>query len=213
MGFVASGDLGNIIASSNGTSWSARNSGVSDWLYSVRYLNGIYLAVGENGRILTSPDSINWTPRNSGTTLWLNDSAYVNGAWYIAANSGTVLSSTDSINWTLHPAISAKTLNSIVARGTQLIAAGLEGTILRADFSPPQSPVEILGYNRTDGVNLFLFQGELDQRFLLQSKSSLSDPWTTHSALELVHPEGSFIYETPIAPGSSRFFRTLLLQD
>ena len=59
--FVAVGNSGNILTSSDGTSWDNRTSGTSNDLYGVTYENSTYVATGENGTILTSSDGITWT--------------------------------------------------------------------------------------------------------------------------------------------------------
>ena len=59
--FVAVGNSGNILTSSDGTSWDNRTSGTSNDLNGVSYENSTFVAVGENGTIVTSSDGITWT--------------------------------------------------------------------------------------------------------------------------------------------------------
>jgi hypothetical protein len=61
--FVVVGENGIILTSSDGMSWTVRNSGANAPLYSVTYGNGLFVAVGWPGLILTSPDGVNWTVR------------------------------------------------------------------------------------------------------------------------------------------------------
>jgi len=53
--FVAVGDWGTILTSSNGVNWTARTWGTGAWLYGVTYGNATFVAVGFDGTILTSP--------------------------------------------------------------------------------------------------------------------------------------------------------------
>ena len=53
--FVAVGDVGAILTSSDGVSWTQRTSGTSNWLRGVAYGNSMFVAVGWFGTILTSP--------------------------------------------------------------------------------------------------------------------------------------------------------------
>ena len=74
--FVTVGHSGTILTSSDGTSWTERTSGTSDYLYGVIYGNGLFVSVGEEGIILTSSDGTNWTKRTSGTSDGLTGVTY-----------------------------------------------------------------------------------------------------------------------------------------
>jgi hypothetical protein len=84
--FVAVGELGTILTSPDGVTWTIRTSGTSAYLSGVAYGNGTFVAVGELGTILTSPDGVTWTIRTSGTTYSLNGVAYGNGT-FVAVGS------------------------------------------------------------------------------------------------------------------------------
>ncbi|WP_457630780.1 WD40/YVTN/BNR-like repeat-containing protein, partial [Oceanithermus sp.] len=105
-GFVAVGDSGTIVTSSDGANWTDRtaSSGTTNDLYSVAYGGGVYVAVGDGGTIVTSSDGASWTDRtaSSGTTNDLYGIAYGNGLFVAAGAGGTVLTSTDGANWTPH---------------------------------------------------------------------------------------------------------------
>jgi photosystem II stability/assembly factor-like uncharacterized protein len=77
--FVAVGDNGTILTSTDGVSWTRRTSPTTQGLYSVTYGNGLFVAVGNNGTILTSTDGVNWTQRTSGTSNDLYGVTYGNG--------------------------------------------------------------------------------------------------------------------------------------
>ena len=51
--------------------WTKQVSGVTGYLYSVKWIGTQLVAVGENGVILTSPNGMIWTSRVSGTTGYL----------------------------------------------------------------------------------------------------------------------------------------------
>ena len=70
--FVTVGDSGTILTSPDGTSWTKRTSGTSEYLFGVTYGNGLFVTVGNSGTILTSTDGTTWTSKTSGTTqnLW-----------------------------------------------------------------------------------------------------------------------------------------------
>ena len=60
--WVAVGDNGTILTSSDGNTWTARNSGTSQQLLGVTYGNGYWVAVGVNSLILYSNNNgVTWT--------------------------------------------------------------------------------------------------------------------------------------------------------
>jgi hypothetical protein len=212
-GFVAVGVAGAILGSSDGISWIRRSSGVGQWVYSIRYVGEKLIAVGENGLILTSDDGTQWRARVSGTTEWLNDVAFVNSKWYILGGSGLILTSTDTITWTAIRSITSKSLYGAATDGKQLIAAGLEGVILRNQVVPQTTPVNILLYDIADRTDVFLFGGVPDQRFALEEKNSIDASFVPVVNLELFDETGTLIFERPNEAARSKFFRTRLLTD
>ncbi len=88
--WVAVGDGGTILTSTNGITWTSRASGVSQNLWGVAY-GGMWVAVGDGGTILTSPDGITWTSRASGVSQNLYGFAYGGGMWVAVGSSGTII--------------------------------------------------------------------------------------------------------------------------
>ncbi len=72
-GFVAVGEKGFVARSSNGTSWNQRNSGTTNFLNRVRFVNGRYYAFGDNGTMISSLDGSTWSALASGMTNGLYD--------------------------------------------------------------------------------------------------------------------------------------------
>ena len=54
--FVAMGDNGTILTSSDGSTWTSRTSGTSEILYEVTCANSTFVVLGTTGTILTSSD-------------------------------------------------------------------------------------------------------------------------------------------------------------
>jgi len=81
-------DVGTIITSPDGSTWTTRVSNVSN-LGGVTYGNGQFIAVGGDGYILTSDDGITWNPQNSGTTLCIKDVAYGNNLFVAVTNTAS----------------------------------------------------------------------------------------------------------------------------
>lgn len=95
----------NIASSTNGTTWTTRNSAIASNLYSITTGNNIFVAVGNNGSITTSTDSITWSARTSPQTgtAW-SSVAFQNGIFLAVANgisnNVSVAYSTNGTTWT-----------------------------------------------------------------------------------------------------------------
>jgi hypothetical protein len=197
---VAVGALGTLLRSGpDGASWTAVSLGTTNWLYRVRCLENQFVVVGQNGVIYSSVDATNWNARMSGTTRWLTDVAYADNQWFVTGYQGTLLTSSNLANWTTLPLPTIKSLYSAATQNGQLIVAGIEGVALRQQIAPQLSPVNVLGYNRSSVVSsngvastyeLFLFGGQADQFFELQSTTNLTT-WQTNATLELFDVSGT----------------------
>ena len=133
--FVAVGDLGTIVTSTDGSDWVLRESGTTDRLSDIGYGNGQFVAVGDSGTIVTSTDGVNWVQRQSGTSYPLYGIAYGNGQFVAVASAytgapGTIVSSADGVNWVQQQSGTAYGLNGIAYGNGQFVAVGNLGTIL-----------------------------------------------------------------------------------
>ena len=79
--FVAVGDNGTIITSSDGTTWTSRTSGTTEKLRGGAYGKSTLVVVGRSGTILTSSDGSTWTSRTSGTSNKLKGITYGNSTF------------------------------------------------------------------------------------------------------------------------------------
>ena len=116
-GFLAVGQRGMILSSTNGADWKREESGTQEDLGGVDNAGGLIFATGTNGIILSSPDGRTWTQRYSNTNVAnfnLRGVTYARGR-YVA--TGAFLTSTDGLTWR---AASESPLN----QGTQLIDDG-----------------------------------------------------------------------------------------
>jgi len=200
--YVAVGDEGLILTSPDAVSWTPQESGTTNWLFRVRARGGQFIAVGRDGTIVTSPDGLAWTPRTSGVTNALNDVEFAFGHWFVAGNQGTLLHSTDGVDWVSDSQIpTGKSLYGLASRGSQLVAVGIEGIILRTRLVPYLKPVEILKYPQTPEERLFVFRGEFDQRFRLDRGPAVN-ALRKGPVLQITDPEGFFYYVDPISETS-----------
>jgi hypothetical protein len=97
--WVAVGEVGTLLTSSDGNNWSIRDTGTSGNLSDCTYGDGLYVAVGEFGLVLTSPDAIAWTQRYAGTFYSLNAIIFAAGEFITVGEATTILTSSDGIGW------------------------------------------------------------------------------------------------------------------
>lgn len=86
---VAVGDNGTISTSSNGTSWTNRNSTVNAQLRQITYHNNKFYATGNNGVFLESNDGITWK-RLDDLVNDANKIYSLNGDLFISGNNGLI---------------------------------------------------------------------------------------------------------------------------
>lgn len=99
--FVAVGNNGTMITSSDGINWTHRTTGSSSSMHGVTHGNGIYVMVGSGGAIVTTPNLTAFTARTSGTTVQLNDVAYSSAGFIAVGNGGVsrISPATSGIAW------------------------------------------------------------------------------------------------------------------
>jgi photosystem II stability/assembly factor-like uncharacterized protein len=137
--FVAVGDAGTIIWSTNGQSWStAANPATSANLYGVTSYGQAFVAVGQDGTVVTSADGSNWVLRQGNTSADLLGVNYVAGFLCAVGRSGTLMYSADSQNWAEVPVPTTSDLHAFIygrpnnAAGAAFYIFGAGGTIMVA---------------------------------------------------------------------------------
>lgn len=92
---------GGVITSSDGNTWTVRNTPVGNWR-TVAYGNGLFVVLSGNGSGLsmTSPNGINWTLRSVPTSFW-KSIIFGSGLFVAVASSGQNLTmrSRNGIDW------------------------------------------------------------------------------------------------------------------
>lgn len=146
--FTAVGDLGLIMTSPDGATWTVQASGTSDSLWDIVYASGLYVAVGGlDGTVLTSPDSVTWTPRTSGMSSCTLEGVAHNGTIFIAVGNSCILTSPDGINWHRQSGLplipGAGILADVTWSGFRWVAVGTPDLIL---YSDDTTPVELQSF-------------------------------------------------------------------
>jgi len=103
--FVAVGENGTILTSSDGSDWTSQTSGVSVTLNKIIWINNLskFVIVGNSGTLLTSSDGITWESVNLNTLTNIITVAYSNDLGQIVAinSNRQIFISADSETWSL----------------------------------------------------------------------------------------------------------------
>ena len=98
--FVAVGNDGAILTSSDGVDWIERNSNTHHGLHRVIWGDGMFVAGGDSGTIITSGDGVEWVVRKVGGNESIRSIAWGNGKYIADIGNGLrVLISENGIEW------------------------------------------------------------------------------------------------------------------
>ena len=156
---------GRIATSTNGTTWSLKNSGTTSAINRLTYGNGVYVAVGAGGLVLTSTDATTWTSRTSGTASALNAVTYGNGLYVYGGAGGVLASSTDAVTWTARTSGTVSVINTL-AYGNGKYAYGAVGgglststdaTTWTARTTGTGSTINTISYQLVNSADLWVF--------------------------------------------------------
>lgn len=131
--FVAVGDRGRIVTSSDGSNWTEQASGSEETLRAVTENEGLLVAVGDNGTVIYSSDGIFWQPAEINTTTNLRGvcASPTKTKFVAVGENGFILTSQNGINWRSFRTGRNETLNSVCYSGvySQFLAVGNDGSI------------------------------------------------------------------------------------
>lgn len=133
--FVAIGNQGRILTSTNGLDWQTVRATDGRRWNRVRYLNGTWATVGNAGWVAFSNDGLNWTSKTSGTESDLTDIAERNGQFMVVGSHATVLM-TQSV---APPVILTATVVKQSGAGLQFSVSGQPGKVIEIQGSPDLS--------------------------------------------------------------------------
>jgi hypothetical protein len=184
--FVAVGEYGTILTSTDGVTWTLQDPGIDTNIRGVAYLNDLFVAVGEFDTILTSTDGITWTSRSSAPLSAYNADIYSvahgNGTFVAVAKESVVVTSPDSIAWTFTELAGTFNLYSVAHGNDIFVAVGGGGRVMTTtDGTTWETKTSGTGANLwfiTFGKGLFVGVG--DTGTILTSTDGAS--WTARSS-------------------------------
>src|SRR5688572_12595249 len=139
--FIAVGDGGTIVLSTNGVDWTLQDSGTSLALRSAVYHGGRIIAGGDHGVLLTSSDGASWTalPPLSFDIRALASSGNAVVAVGKQEDTGRIQVSSDGTNWLQQPLEFAQPLNAVTHGQSSFVAVGDGSLIVQSGFAPDLS--------------------------------------------------------------------------
>jgi hypothetical protein len=174
--FVAVGDNGTIITSSDGYHWTNQSSGISTPLRAIACAQGEFAAVGDGGVILVSSNAVNWQqiPQLTSNTLravaGANPQARFGFSQFLAVgDSGAAVAGNYNTNWLPTASRTSNSLYGITwERNWYYTVVGASGTVIEIDntgtYLVPQSHVgtsNMLYAVAADGNGQYVAGGEL----------------------------------------------------
>jgi len=128
--YVAVGEDGFIMRSTDGTTWTNVSSGVEDDLWDVAYGNGVFVAVGGN-TVLVSSDGLTWNEYTPPTGFSSYSITFGNGIFVaVDSNPNSVFISNNGISWTEVTLPSSTTFTDITYGGGLFVVVGYSGTVV-----------------------------------------------------------------------------------
>lgn len=104
--FVAVGNGGSILTSTDGVVWAVQASPVTTRLNDVEWLGSQFFAVGDAAAVLTSPDGVNWTLAHTGPSEYWLQGVSSSGDIFVAGGGVQghyrpyLMTSIDGVTWT-----------------------------------------------------------------------------------------------------------------
>ncbi|MDH7503230.1 MAG: hypothetical protein QHJ82_11050, partial [Verrucomicrobiota bacterium] len=121
--FVAVGEVGTVLTSTDGTTWISRSTGRMETLRSITWGNGRFVAVGTGGLILTSTNSIDWTTAATGSMEY-NGTCWGTNLFVAVGNNRTIRTSINGTTWVNRGTGGSETLGGVAWGGNGFVAVG-----------------------------------------------------------------------------------------
>jgi len=163
--FVAVGDGGASIISTDGVSWrpGATSNTTASTLRAISTAGPAFVAVGDNGRIQTSPDGVNWVSQTSNTSVNLHAVECVVNLCLAVGDAGVIDASTDGgASWFVTTVGGGATALRAVAFGDNDNNLGAGG---------------VIGQNWSVAINTWVVLGDNGAAFETSAVTGSASPW------------------------------------
>jgi photosystem II stability/assembly factor-like uncharacterized protein len=209
---VAVGFLGSIISSPDGISWTVRNSGITETLSYINYVNGLFIALSRSSDIvLSSSDAKAWTVSRTGQKQKLHSVTYGNNQFVCVGDKSTIVTSPDAVTWTARASNLPESnfLYAVAYGNNQFVAAGSRGSLLTStdakewtfrNFPDPLTTIRVLTFHNGS----FFAMGQKCR--ILSSTDGITwtnIDWANAAGLSLGNPYSSI--PTSVAKGNDMF--------
>ena len=196
--FVAVGDKGTVMWSTDGVYWTLVNVGSAANLWGVTYGGGRFVIVGD-GIIFNSTDGVQWNPIPATPYGNLRDVAYGDGKYVAVGLNASIITSSDATTWA-QPYWSGPDLHGIHYDGGKFVAVGIWGvTAISTDggdtFTVYPATVSTTLWGITYGEGLWVMVGENGDAFTSPDGMvwSLVDTHTGNHLYDVTYTGGLFV--------------------
>jgi hypothetical protein len=128
--YVVVGSSGNIITSTNGSTWNSTISGTTQNLQDVAYGGGYFVAVGANGTVIYSSNGTVWQPSGAVSYTNINAIVYASSKFVLVTELGEVFTSNNGITWASQTTGVTNPLYAIAYGNGKFVAGGYNGQII-----------------------------------------------------------------------------------
>jgi hypothetical protein len=128
--YVVVGSNGNILTSTDGSTWNSTISGTTQNLLDVAYGGGYFVAVGANGTVLYSSNGTVWQASGAVSYTNINAIVYASSKFVLVTALGEVYTSNNGVTWSSQTTGTTDALYSIAYGNSIFVAGGANGTII-----------------------------------------------------------------------------------
>ncbi len=128
--FVAIGDAGAVVTSTDGVTWTAGtvSTTATPKLNSIAFSGSTYVAVGDGDVTYSSGDGSTWTPHTATGAVTLNAVAYLAGQFITVGANGFIATSPDGATWSPQTPPTSNSLRAVAYGASKFLSAGVVTT-------------------------------------------------------------------------------------
>ena len=130
--YVVAGGGGQIMSSTNGTTWTARTSGTASTIRGIRFANNQFVASAGTS-VVQSTDGVTWTLHATTGVQSEHAPAYGTQGWFVAQTPNLYATSPDGTTWTTRTnSISTSSIYAATFGNGVYLMGGSNGALIRS---------------------------------------------------------------------------------